>query len=123
MHGLTSPGRSRAPDAQAAFAQRCCGDASLTAAVFAASVCQMAFWCRLWLVCQCAAFSQMGPGKGLIPGERYIRYYIFQMFGLRQAGQAWKCGLSIQATLSKEVALAVVYQCWRGDAEPGGHHW
>ena len=31
----------------------------LTTAVFAASVCQVAFWCHLWLVCQSAAFSQM----------------------------------------------------------------
>lgn len=131
MHVLTSPmedmcqrapGRSHAPDAQAAFAQHCCGDMLLTTAVFAASVCQMAFWCHLWLVCQSAAFSQMGPGKGLIPGEHYIRYYIFQIFGLRQAGQVWKCGLSVQAMLSREVALVVVYQCWREGAEPGAHH-
>lgn len=60
----------------------------------------------------------MGPGKGLISGEHYIRYYVFQMFGLRQAGQAWKCGLSVLDMLSSEGALAV-YRCWRGDAKPG----
>lgn len=117
-----APGRSHAPDAQAAFAQHCCSDVLLTTTVFAASVCQMAFWCRLWLICQSAVFSQMGPGKGLIPGEHYIRYYIFQMFGPRQAGQAGKRGLSVQATLSRDVALVIVYQCWREDAESGTHY-
>lgn len=38
------------------------------------------------------------------------------MFGLRQAGQAWKCGVSV---LDSEIALAAVYRCWRGDAKPG----
>lgn len=100
-------------------AMTCCSPLCLLLLSF--SVCQMAFWCCLWLISQSAAFSQMGPGKGLIPGEHYIRYYIFQMFGLRQAAQAWKFWLSVQATLSREVALVVVYQCWGGDAKPGTH--
>lgn len=64
-------------------------------------------------------FCQIGPGKGLISGEHYIRYYISHVFGLRQTGQAWKCGLSVLDTLFNEIALVVVYRCWRGDCKPG----
>lgn len=92
----------------------CCGDLSLTTAVFSASVCHMAFQRHPCLICQSAVLSQMGPSKGLISGDHYVGYCIFHMFGLRQSGQAWKCRLSVLDTLSSEVALVVVYGCWRG---------
>ena len=132
MHVLTSPvedvwqralRRSHAQDAQAAFAQHCCSDVLLTTAVFA----RLLFVRQPFGVISGSSVSLLrslsweqakGRSLGSVVLDRSITFS--RCLGLDNQARPGDVDCQFRLiVLSREVALAVVYQSWRGDAEPG----